>query len=180
MFAVRFAVSVFSLDTLDISVKHEIYESKIFTNNVARYLRDISFSIKKKKEAIIVLVDLEYSTWIWQKILAFLKSCREVNRNNNRVKKKKSRKILLRSRFVFQRFFSQQHAERNSRENCYACHHVYLIKWYWASALIGYTVDWLWDLSRIGVELYNTRADLNIHTCVCKITCTCFAYTRAR
>lgn len=64
IFAVRSAISVFSLDTLDISVKHEIYESKIFMNNVAR---DTPFSIKKNEPTVTVNADLECSTWIRQK-----------------------------------------------------------------------------------------------------------------
>jgi len=67
IFAVRFAISVFSLDTLDISVKYEIYESKIFTNNVMQYLWNLSFSVKKNGPAVIVRGDLEYLTWIRQK-----------------------------------------------------------------------------------------------------------------
>lgn len=132
----RFALSLFSLDTLDISVKYEIYESKIFTNNTARYPPDMPFSIKKNGSMVVIVhADLEYSTWVRQKILVcFRNYIREVNRNHNREKKRESWRILLRLYFVFRRFSHDANAVRIDGRA--PDRHVYLIKRYRASVLI--------------------------------------------
>lgn len=87
IFTVRFAVSLFSLDTLDISVKYEIYESKIFTNNTARYPPDMPFSIKKNGPMVVIVhADLERE--FGKKFLCFRNYIREVNRNHKRKKER--------------------------------------------------------------------------------------------
>lgn len=48
IFVVHCAISVLSLVTLDISVKYEIYDSKIFTNNIAQYCEIYRSPLKKE------------------------------------------------------------------------------------------------------------------------------------